>query len=64
MEGDKDGTQESQVWLLHTGMEYCMLYALSLLLLQHFVDQLDMSICPVEVMMKEFPGKKVVQVVY
>jgi len=25
---------------------------------QHFVDQLDMSICPVEVMQKEFPGKK------
>jgi ATP-binding cassette subfamily F protein 3 len=26
---------------------------------QHFVDQLDMTICPVEVMQKEFPGKKV-----
>lgn len=26
---------------------------------QHFVDQLDMSVCPVEVMAKEFPGKKV-----
>jgi len=25
---------------------------------QHFVDQLDMTICPVEVMQKEFPGKK------
>jgi len=26
---------------------------------QHFVDQLDMTICPVEVMQREFPGKKV-----
>ena len=26
---------------------------------QHFVDQLDMSICPVEIMQKEFPGFKV-----
>eukprot|EP00090_Calanus_glacialis_P037773 TRINITY_DN6538_c0_g1_i1.p1 TRINITY_DN6538_c0_g1~~TRINITY_DN6538_c0_g1_i1.p1 ORF type:complete len:711 (-),score=247.18 TRINITY_DN6538_c0_g1_i1:142-2274(-) len=26
---------------------------------QHFVDQLDMAICPVEVMQREFPGKKV-----
>jgi len=26
---------------------------------QHFVDQLDLSVCPVEVMQKEFPGKKV-----
>jgi len=26
---------------------------------QHFVDQLDMTICGVELMMKEFPGKKV-----
>jgi len=26
---------------------------------QHFVDQLDMAVCPVEIMMKEFPGKKV-----
>jgi len=26
---------------------------------QHFVDQLDLNICPVEVMQKEFPGKKV-----
>ena len=26
---------------------------------QHFVDQIDHTICPVEVMQKEFPGKKV-----
>jgi len=26
---------------------------------QHFVDQIDHRICPVEVMQKEFPGKKV-----
>jgi len=26
---------------------------------QHFVDQLDMTICPVEIMQKHFPGKKV-----
>merc|ERR1719495_2430593 len=26
---------------------------------QHFVDQLDLTICPVELMQKEFPGKKV-----
>jgi len=26
---------------------------------QHHVDQLDMSVCSVELMMKEFPGKKV-----
>jgi len=25
---------------------------------QHFVDQLDLSVCGVELMMKEFPGKK------
>ena len=26
---------------------------------QHFVDQIDHTVCPVEVMQKEFPGKKV-----
>merc|ERR1719225_2527500 len=26
---------------------------------QHFVDQIDHTVCPVEVMKKEFPGKKV-----
>ena len=26
---------------------------------QHFVDQLDMTVCPVEIMQKEFPGFKV-----
>jgi ATP-binding cassette subfamily F protein 3 len=26
---------------------------------QHHVDQLDMSVCSVELMMKEFPGHKV-----
>merc|ERR1712142_282069 len=26
---------------------------------QHFVDQLDLTVCPVELMQKEFPGKKV-----
>ena len=26
---------------------------------QHIVDQLDLSVCSVEVMQKEFPGKKV-----
>jgi hypothetical protein len=25
---------------------------------QHFVDQLDMTVCPVEIMQKEFPGKR------
>jgi len=25
---------------------------------QHFVDQLDLSVCPVEIMMQHFPGKK------
>ena len=27
---------------------------------QHFVDQLDMTVCPVEIMQKEFPGFKVI----
>ena len=28
---------------------------------QHFVDQLDMTVCPVEIMQKEFPGFKVIE---